>query len=385
MKQQPGIFIALVSLLALVACNNQPASKQTETMKTDTTVKIATTEDKNLIPVYQAPRVWNGITFNDAGRTFVSFNGSDGPGMQLAEVLPGNVIKPYPNETWNKVDTSSPAAGRFVQVNAVRFGPDGKLWVIDGGSPGIGKPAVAGGARLIVINTTTNDIEKIYDFKNTVKPDSYVDDIRFNGPYIYVTDAGHAGLIVINQSTGEMIRRLNDHYSTTDQKPMYADGKITYDEKGKERFTHADQLEVSPDGKWCYYMPCCGPLYRISTALLNDFKAPDADLEKGVELFYNGGTTGGTAIDAKGNIYYTDPNQRRILKITPDGKETVLFEDKRLIWPDAMWIDKEGFLWIPSTQQNLTPGFTGGKHEVNYPVWIYKYHIGEMPAANDHQ
>ena len=49
-----------------------------------------------------------------------------------------------------------------------------------------------------------------------------------------------------------------------------------------------------------------------------------------------------------------------------------------------MWIDDDGFLWIPSTQQNLTPGFTGGKQTVNYPVWIYKMQIGARPAPNDH-
>jgi hypothetical protein len=388
MKQQLGFIALLGSLLAVVACNNpSPAKKEAmaDSTKKDTAVQIASTEDKNLIPVYQAPRVWNGITFNAAGRTFVSFNGSDGPGMQLAEVLKDNTIKPYPDSAWNTTDTTQPLAHRFVQVNAVRFGPDGLLWVIDGGAAGIGKPLVPGGARLIVINTSTNKVQKVFTFTNTVKADSYVDDIRFKGPYVYITDAGHAGLIVLNQQTGEMIRRLNDHPSTTDQKPMYADGKITYDEKGRQRYTHADQLEVSPNGQWCYYMPCSGPLYRIPTRLLNNFKLPEDSVAKGVELFFDGPTTGGTAIAASGNIYYTDPNQRRVLKITPDGKMTVLLEDKRLLWPDAMWIDNQGYAWIPSTQQNLTPGFTGGKLEVKYPTWIYKYYIGEKPSPIDHQ
>ncbi len=381
MIRQVSIVTVLSGLLALftiIACDPQPAV---------TEVKVADTEDSNLKQAYQAPRVWNGITINPtSGRTFVSFNQSDGPGIQLAEVLAGNVIKSYPDSAWNTTDTTLPLAHRFVAINAVRFGPDGMLWVVDAGAKSIGKPAIAGGARLFVINTATNAIQKIYDLRTALQPMSYVDDIRFNGPYIYITDAGAPGLIVVNQTTGEMKRRLDNHYSTTDQRPMYADGKITYDEKGKQRYTHADQLEVSPDGKWCYYMPCCGPLYRISTALLNDFTVTEDAVRNGVKLFFDGPTTGGTAIAASGNIYYTDPNQRQILKVDSTGKSTVFIADKRLLWADAMWIDKDGWLWIPATQQNLTPGFNKGKMEVQYPVWIYKYYIGtERPSPLDHQ
>jgi hypothetical protein len=49
-----------------------------------------------------------------------------------------------------------------------------------------------------------------------------------------------------------------------------------------------------------------------------------------------------------------------------------------------MWIDDAGFLWIPATQQNLTPGFDGGKMSMNYPVWIYKMKIGAKPSPIDH-
>ena len=95
-------------------------------------------------------------------------------------------------------------------------------------------------------------------------------------------------------------------------------------------------------------------------------------------------TTGGTAIDAAGIIYLSDTDRRRILQIAPDGKVSTLIEDPRLIWSDAMWIDDAGFLWIPASQQNLTPGFDGGRQSVSYPVGIYKMQIGAKPAANDH-
>jgi sugar lactone lactonase YvrE len=372
------LISGLLILTITSACNHSD---------NDNPDKVADTEDSKLQPVLQTSRVWNGVTINPTdGRTFVSFNQADGPGVQLAEVLTGNVIKPYPDSAWNTTDTTKPLSNRFVAVNAVRYGPDGLLWVVDAGAKSIGKPAVPGGGRLLSINTATNTITKIYDLRLALQPMSYVDDIRFNGPYIYITDAGAPGLIVINQTTGEIKRRLDNHYSTTNQRPMYADGKITYDEQMRQRYTHADQLEVSPNGRWLYYAPACGPLYRVGTDLLNNFSSTEDAVRSGVQLFFDGPTCGGTAISAAGNIYYADPRQRRILKVDSTGKSSVLLADKRLLWPDAMWIDNKGDVWIPATQQNLTPGFNSGKMEVKYPVWIYKYNLGsERPSPIDHK
>ncbi len=50
-----------------------------------------------------------------------------------------------------------------------------------------------------------------------------------------------------------------------------------------------------------------------------------------------------------------------------------------------MWIDAQGYLWVPATRQNLTRGFNNGQIAVNYPVWIYKMKIDAMPSPPDHQ
>jgi sugar lactone lactonase YvrE len=173
---------------------------------------------------------------------------------------------------------------------------------------------------------------------------SYIDDIRFNGDTVYITDAGAPGLIVLDPATGGARRLLDNHPSTVDSRPMYADGKVLRDPDGNEVRVHADQVEMWVDTP----------------------------------------ATGGTAIDANGVIYLSDTNRRRILTITPDRQIQPFIADPRLIWPDAMWIDNEGFLWIPTAQLNLTPGLNGGELAVNYPVWIYKMRIDAAPAPNDH-
>jgi len=80
------------------------------------------------------------------------------------------------------------------------------------------------------------------------------------------------------------------------------------------------QLEVSPDGRSLYYQPCSGPLYCIDTRWLDDGSIGDAERAKHVERFADTPPTGGTAIDAAGNIYLSDTDRERVIKITPEEK-----------------------------------------------------------------
>lgn len=347
-------------------------------------VELPTRKDDRLQPVFESRRVWNGVTTTQDGRVFVCYPGADGPGVSVEEIKRDGTRQPYPDAEWNGWKTGQSILHAFVCANALRIGPDGKLWIVDAGSTGPNQPAITGAARVFQIDLRTNQLDRVYSLSTAAKAKSYVDDIRFNGLQAYLTDAGEPGLIVLDLTSGNARRLLDGDPSTADRRPMYADGKIMYDKDGKERISHADQLEVSPDGKYLYYQPCPGPMARIETRWLDDPTIPPPEVTKHVEAWWDAPTCGGTAIDAQGNLYFSDTNQQRILKITPGKEISTVVEDPRLEWSDAMWIDDAGFLWMPATQQNFTPGFTGGKQEVNYPVWIYKLQIGAKPAPNDH-
>lgn len=370
------IRIAL-AFAALAACSRATLSAAP--------VELPTKEDARLIPVFQADRVWNGVSRTRDGRTFVSYPASGEAGVRVEEIAPDGSRHPYPDAAWNSYKAGGDFSHAFVQANALRLGPDDHLWIVDAGAPGIGKPAVAGAGRIFQIDLTSNQIVRTYPLEKVLKPQSYVDDLRFNGDLAYITDAGDAALIVLNLQTGEARRVLEGDSSTTDERSMFADGKLLRTKEGKELRAQADQLEVSADGKYLYYMPASGPMARIETRYLDDANLSGAELKTKVERnWWDAPTSGGTAIDAEGNIYLNDANLRRILKMTPAKKMSVLISDPRLIWGDAMWIDHDGYLWIPASQQNLTPGFDGGKESVKFPVWIYKMKIGVGPAPNDH-
>jgi sugar lactone lactonase YvrE len=341
--------------------------------------------DPRLEPVFEAARVINGVTITPEGRVFVSLSGADGPGMQVAEILPCGSLIPYPDATWNSRSDGGGPDGAFVGVNALRIGPDGYLWIVDAGAPGLGSSVVPGGPRLVVVDTATDSVVRVHDLGGATRENSYPDDIRFNGDRVYITDAGIPGLIVLDTAAGTLRRLLDGHESARDTRPMYADGALLRTATGEEVRLHADQLEVSPDGEHLYFQPASGPLARIETRWLDDPNISPDVVASHVETWIETPTTGGTAIDADGRLYLSDPDRRRIITISPDRQVNTLVADPRLIWSDAMWIDNLGYLWIPASQLNRTPGRGGGHESVEYPVRIYRMPIDAMPAPNDHR
>jgi hypothetical protein len=126
-------------------------------------------------------------------------------------------------------------------------------------------------------------------------------------------------------------------------------------------------------------------LARLETAYLDDPSLSDDELADQVEAWLDTPTTGGTAISRTGTIYLSDVEQRQIITISPEGRTRPFLADPRLVWPDALWIDRAGDLWIPAAQLNRTSGLAGGEQSVEYPVTIYKVPIDVGPPANDHR
>jgi sugar lactone lactonase YvrE len=204
--------------------------------------------------------------------------------------------------------------------------------------------------------------------------------VRFNGDVAYLTDAGRPALIVLDLTTGHARRVLENHPSTVAARPLVAEGRQLVDPQGKPVVVHADQLEISNDGRWLYYQPCSGPMSRIETRFLDDPSLSEATLAGHVERFADTPSTGGTAIDAEGTIYVSDTDRSRILKVSPAGRISTLVADPRLAWVDAMWIDDDGKLWMPAAQLNRTPGLNHGKDAVDWPVTLYSIAIGAKPV-----
>lgn len=337
-----------------------------------------------LTTVLTSDTVANGIATTTSGRIFLPFcriDGSSGP--QVVEWKSGAPVA-YPNAAWNGWHPGDDARGMFVRVNALRVGPDGALWIVDVGAPGLGKPKVAHGPKIVKVDLATDKVMRVYDLDSMTSDKSYIDDLRFHGSTAFVTDAGWPGVIVLDLVSGAARRVLDGDPSMTAQRPITADDRVLRGPDGMPVKIHADQLEVSPDNRFLYYQPASGPMSRIATRYLDDAKLSNAQLAKHVTTFAKTTSTGGTAIDAQGNIYSSDTNQRRVLKIAPDGAISTVIQDPRLLWVDAMWIDDAGYLYMPAAQLDRMAPFNRGVSKVQYPISVYKIKIGVKPPAIDH-
>ena len=338
-----------------------------------------------LITVLQSPTVANGIATTPAGRMFLPFSRIDGSvGPQVVEWKDGKPV-PFPDAAWNGWKTGDDPAKAFVRVNALRIGPRGALWIVDVGAPGLGNPKLPHGPKIVKVDLETNTIARIYDLDAATNDKSFIDDIRFHGRNAYITDAGSPGVIVLDTATGETRRVLDGDPSMTAQRPLTAEDHVLRGPNGKPVRIHADQLEVSPDGKFFYYQPASGPMSRIATRYLDDPKLTSPQLAKHVTTFAKTPSTGGTAIDADGNIYVSDTDKQRVLKLHPDGTDEVFVQDPRLVWVDAMWIDGAGYLYMPAAQLDRMAPFNDGVDKVHYPISVFKTKIGVGPPPSDHQ
>jgi sugar lactone lactonase YvrE len=333
-----------------------------------------------LVSVYQSNRVWNGVTTTVDGRIFVCFpypnNDTD---IRIGEISAGGQVVPYPDESWNRWSLGQGTGSAFVQARSLRIGPDRNLWVVDSGRETNSLPD---GAKIVVVDIRSNQVIHSIPLDSVVAVNSVIDDLRITPSHLYLTDAGTPALIVLDRQSGRGRRILEGADCVTDMRPILAEGHIVRQQNGEQAYIHADQLEVSPDGNYLYFQPASGLMSRVETAYVNDPDLPAHTLTEHVQLFVDTPGTGGTAIDADGNLYLSDINQSRILKITADGKITTLIADARLVWVGAMWIDEQGFLWLPASQFNRTAVFQDGIDRVDWPVHLYTLPIGASPAPN---
>jgi sugar lactone lactonase YvrE len=225
-------------------------------------------------------------------------------------------------------------------------------------------------------------VTRVYDLGAVAQGKSFIDDVRFDGANAYLTDAGRPAIIVLDLATGHARRVLENQPSTTALRPLVAEGRPLVDAKGNPIVVHADQLEISADGKWFYFQPCSGPMSRIDTRFLDDASLSASAVANHVEPFADTPSTGGTAIDANGTIYVSDTDKSRILQVSPGGKISILISDPRLAWVDAMWIDDSGKLWMPAAQLNRVAGLNHGKNAVRWPVTIYSIALGVKPLRH---
>ncbi|WP_242457776.1 major royal jelly family protein [Pedobacter sp. BS3] len=320
-----------------------------------------------------------GLSINSQDRVFVSFPNYDGNGnLALAEEKNGKITA-YPTLSWN---TKGNYKNSFLRVQDIFVDAKDNLWVLDS------KPAASGNIfadgssndkglfKLVKINTQTNQVEKVYSFKNLDFSKSALNDVRIDlkNNVAYLSDPAQAAIVILDLNTDEARTVLvNTKFTKADNISLNYDGVEMKDKNGKPFSSNVNGIALTDDFKYFYFKPINKrELFRIETRYLADKNLSEEALESKVETVAKVGVTHGLIADKKGNIYLTTSESHSISYLTPKGELKVLVKDKRLHWPDSLGIGSDGFLYFSDSQLQRLPQWNNGVDKTEYPYTAYK-------------
>ena len=333
-----------------------------------------------------------GVTVANSGRIFVNFpRWGDNVEYTVAEVKEGKTV-PYPNADINRYADGDDASSKLVSVQSVVVDPGGnRLWILDTSSIAFG-PIRPGGAKLLAVDLTTNQVVKKIIFPPDVAlATTYLNDVRFDlhrgaEGMAFITDsasAGANGIIVVDLASGNSWRRLSDHPSTKPD-PVFTpvvEGEILQQRlpgQPPSRFAvGADGIAISPDGKTLYYCPLTSRhFYSVSIDALADRTKSEAEVSATVKDHgEKGGASDGLESDAQGRVYLSDYEHNAIHRWSANGAIDTLVHDPRVLWPDTLSLASDGYLYFTANQIERGAVFHNGQDLRQKPYVLFRVKV----------
>jgi len=315
-----------------------------------------------------------GVAVSAKGRMFVNYPlWSKIYKYAVVEVMPNGAVKPYPNLAMNSWTNGKDGKNAWVCVQAVYVDDNDFLWVVDPAAPKLGV-VYQNADKVVKIDLNTNKVIRTYFFTGTMDNNSYLNDIRVDTKKqeAYLTNSHEGGIVILDLKTGKSRQVLQSDKSVLSD-PSYkfvVDGhEIT--KQGQPVKFNSDGIALTPAGDWLYYKPLSdNNLYRIKTADLLNTAITDQQLKGRVQFLGKFTCTDGMIFDKHGNLYLGDPQNYRMMKITPDLKMHECIKDPRLIWPDSYSISN-GYLYISASQIQKQPDYNNGINKRTTPYQVF--------------
>ena len=325
-----NFFAALVLLVAFTSCKETNTSN---TQKEESQPADSISQSVTQVASFKGQQV-TGVTVASDGRTFVNFpRWREGVENSVVEIKADQSLQSFPNDSWNNWEIGQPTASdQFVGVQSV-VAFENELYVIDTRS--VKFQEVLDAPRIYVFDLESDELKKTYILDDAVYyPDSYINDLRIDPikNLIYLTDSGHAGLIVLDSETGNFRRILNEHQSTKAEQSY-----LTFDNNKWEGTINSDGIALDAvNGLLYYHALTAYSLYSIPTdSLLTKSKKA---IENSVVFEDKTGAPDGMILDSKGNLYFADLENNKIQYRKPDGTIHTLIEGDQVRWADTFSI-----------------------------------------------
>jgi sugar lactone lactonase YvrE len=260
-------------------------------------------------------------------------------------------------------------------VQSVVVDEEDALWILDPASPYF-QAVVQGGAKLLKVDLSTNEVAHVYHFNEEGAPvKSYLNDVRFAHGHAFITDSGLGAIVVLNLATGNVRRLLESHPSTKAEpsvEPVIG-GRPWKFADNRTPQVHIDGIAIDPKLEHVYYKPLVGrTLYRVPiAALLDESLLPEA-LGNFVERVAETEPTDGLEFDAHGNLYLTSLEWNAIKVLRPDGRIEFFARATDFLWPDTIAISRDGDLLFSASQFHLMPDFNGGEDKRTPPYKVFR-------------
>ncbi|CAM4256570.1 L-dopachrome tautomerase-related protein [Gillisia hiemivivida] len=326
-------------------------------------VTAPTTSDKKIEEVtsFKGQQV-TGLSISDQGRMFANFpRWRKDVENSVVEIDKNGISHAFPNENWNSWEIGQAQKDSvFIGVQSVIAFED-ELYVLDTRNALF--KGVLDSPRVFVFDLETQTLKRTYIFEeDSFHQDSYMNDLRIDKKKekVYITDSGHAGLVILDLVDGTTKRVLNNHYSTLAEK----DHLIIEDNRWNNT-VHSDGIALDTENDLLYYHALTGySLYAVPTEVL--INGTEEAIQKEVKFIKKTPAPDGMLFDTKGNLYFADLEQQKIMKLNiSSGKMSTFAEGEKIRWADTFSIYKNSLYYTNSRINEITGPIINMEFSIN--------------------
>lgn len=184
---------------------------------------------------------------------------------------------------------------------------------------------------LISITPTSGTIVNRYAISSAAHPESRFSALQVTDQSAYLVDDTNPAFVVLDLKNNRARRLLEGSPSLSAHQPLRRGGKAvttaegTLRSGGNVRFMVLDHTQ-----QWLFYQTPTGPLYRLSTSLLNDPSVSPIEQLEGMTNWRRTPSLGGLTISKDDTLYLIDVDHGDLLAFGADRIPLRLLHDDRL-------------------------------------------------------